>query len=112
MEIGELINEEKIGQRSFEPKELAQALLCNATVTMMSWGAHEWSAFGDQWLRFKVQGFFHKGLVYIALEWNDSFIIYYTTPTGKIVDIRKEVYIDELVQVLDKRIEYIDAYKK
>jgi hypothetical protein len=111
MEIGDLINEEKVGQRSFEPKELFQALQCNATVTLMSWGAHDWSACEDQWLRFKVNGFFHKGLVYIALGWNDTFTIYYTTPTGKIVDIRTEVYIDELVQVLDKRIEFIDEYK-
>jgi hypothetical protein len=112
MEIEDKIIEEKIGQRSFEPKELFQALQCNATVTLLSWGSHEWSACGDQWLRFKVSGHHHKGLVYIALQWNDTFVIYYTTPTGKIVDIRREVYIDELVEVLDKRIEFIDAYKK
>ncbi|MES2589743.1 MAG: hypothetical protein V4622_12245 [Bacteroidota bacterium] len=112
MEIGDVIKEEKIGQRSFEPKELAQALLCNATVTLMSWGAHEWSACEDQWLRFQVNGHHHKGLVYIVLNYNDTFKIYYTTPEGKIVDLTSEVYIDELVEVLDKRIEYIDAYKK
>lgn len=111
MQHGDKIIEEKIGQRNFDPKELAQALIKNATVTVMSWGAHEWTVNGDQWLRFKVKGYFHKGLVYIVLDFKDTFKIYFTTPSGKIVDIRKEVYIDELVQILDKRIEFIDAYK-
>jgi hypothetical protein len=111
MEIGDLINEEKIGQRSFEPKELAQALLCNATVTLISWAAHEWSACEDQWLRFKVNGHHHKGLVYIALNFNDTFIIYFAE-LGIVVDKRENVYIDELIEVLDKRIEWIDDYKQ
>jgi hypothetical protein len=112
MGIGDLIIEEKIGQRSFEPKELLQALQCNATVTLMSWGSHDWSACGDQWLRFKVNGHHHKGLVYIVLAWNDTFTIYYTDLQGMIKDMHEEIYVDELVEVLDKRIEFIDAYKK
>lgn len=111
MEHGDKIIEEQIGERSFDPKELCQALMKNATLIVMSWGAHDWTVNKDQWLRFKVQGYFHKGLVYIALNYNDTFKIYFTTPSGKIVDIRAEVYVDELVQVLDKRIEFIDAYK-
>lgn len=112
MEHGDKIIEEKVGQRSFDPKELAEALMKNAPITVMSWGANSWTVNGEQWLRFKVQGFFHKGLVYIALGWNDTFTIYYTTPTGTIVDIKREVYVDELIQILDKRIEYIDDYKR
>jgi hypothetical protein len=58
-----------------------------------------------------VSGHHHSGHVYITLAWNDTFTIYYTTSRGKIVDKREEVYIDELVQVIDERVEKIDAYK-
>lgn len=112
MEIGDKINEEEIGQRSFEPKELAQALLCNASCTIASWGAQNWGFYKEQWLRFMVNGHHHKGWVYIILTWNDTFTIYFADLDGVIVEKREEVYIDELIDVLDKRIEWIDDYKQ
>jgi hypothetical protein len=112
METGDKINFEQIGQRDFQAKELVQALLCSASCTIASWGAQNWGFFNDQWLRFQVNGHNFKGWVYIVLAWNDTYTIYYTDLDGIIVDKRKEVYIDELVKVLDKRIEFIDEYKK
>lgn len=112
MEIGDNINFEQIGQRDFQAKELVQALLCNASCTIASWGAQNWGFFNEQWLRFQVDGHHHKGWVYIVLALNDTYTIYYTNLDVLIVDKREEVYIDELVQVLDKRIEFIDEYKK
>lgn len=112
MNIGEIIDNEKVGQRSFDPKELANAMRKGAFLTLSSWGTREWTVYKDQLLRFRVSGHHHKGLVYIVLAWDDTFTLYYTTLSGKIKDKRKSVYIDELVQVLDKRIEYIEAYKQ
>jgi len=111
MNLGEIIDNDKIGQRSFDPKELAQAMMCNAKFTIWSWGAKNWTINKDLWLRFKVNGFHHKGLVYIVLGWNDTFTLYYTNNRGKIVDKREEVYIDELVQVIDSRVEKLPIYK-
>ncbi len=110
MNIGEIIDNNKVGQRPFNPDELATAMKRGAMVTLMSWGVHAWMKCEDMWLRFMVQGHHHKGYVYIVLAWNDTFTIYYTNRVGKIVDKREEVYIDELVQVIDKRVEYIAKY--
>ena len=111
MNIEEIIDPNKIGQRNFDPIELINAMRSGARNTVWSWGAHAWMVNKDLWLRFKVQGHHHKGHVYIVLAWNDTFTVYYTTSRGKIVDKREEVYIDELVQVIDKRVEKIEAYK-
>ena len=112
MNKGEIIDNSKVGQISFDPKELLNAMRKGAFWTLASWGAREFMVNKDQWLRFRVSGHHHKGLVYIVLGWDDTFTLYYTTLSGKIKDKRENVYIDELVQVLDKKIEFVEAYKK
>lgn len=111
MNIGENIDLNKVGQRGFDPVEIANVLRRKATVKVWSWGAHAWMVNKDLWLRFMVSGHHHKGHVYIVLAWNDTFTIYYTNRLGKIVDKQQEIYIDMLVDTLDERIEKIPAYK-
>jgi hypothetical protein len=62
-------------------------------------------------LRFRVHGHHHKGLVYIVLAGSDTFTIFYTTIQDKIVKIAEDVYIDQLIEVLDIDIERIAEYK-
>ena len=112
MNIGEKIDLNKIGQRDFDPRELANAMRRGAMVTVMSWGAHAWMVNKNLWLRFMVQGHHHNGHVYIVLAWNDTFTLYFTTSRGKIVDKKEEVYVDVLVQTIDVRVEKIEAYVK
>lgn len=112
MNKGEIIDNNKVGQRSFDPRELAGAMQRGARWTLASWGAREFMVNKDQWLRFRVSGHHHKGLVYIVLGWDDTFTLYYTTLGGKIKDKRENVYIDELIEVIDKKVEFIEAYVK
>ena len=111
MEIGEKVDFEKIGQRPFDTREVAVNLRRHAFVTVMSWGARAWKVYKDMFLRFMVSGHHHKGHVYIILGWDDTFTLYYTTSKGKIVDKREGVYVDELIDVIDKRVEYIEQYQ-
>lgn len=75
------------------------------SVVIMSWGAEKWTANANKWLRFKSNGYKHKGHVYIILAWNDTFTVVYTTLKGKVKFIDEEVYIDMLVESIDNRIE-------
>ena len=110
MNIGEKIDAEKVGQRSFDPIELCGALRRGAFWTVASWGAHAWTVHKDMFLRFKVNGHHHKGHVYIVLGWDDTFTVYFTTTMGKIIDKKEGVYVDVIVEVIDKKVEYIEDY--
>jgi hypothetical protein len=111
MEIGQIISEEKIGERQFDPKELKSAVTRIAFIEVMSWGATNWGIYKDLVLKFDVNGHHHKGSVYIALGWNDTFVVYFADNSGKIVDKKVDVYIDQLIQIIDKRVEWIEGYK-
>ncbi len=112
MEIGQLIDLDKIGERDFEPVELANALKKGAPCTVSSWGARAWVKNKDQWLRFQVSGHHHCGHVYITLGWTDTFTLYFTSVEGEIVDKINNVYVDNLVQTIDNRVERLDTYKR
>jgi hypothetical protein len=103
--IGEKINPLKIGQRSFDPKELATALRRGAFWTVASWGAHAWTFHKDKMLRFMVQGRLFCGHVYIVLGWDDTFTLYFTTSRGTIKEKMEGIYVDVLVEVIDRYVE-------
>jgi len=57
-------------------------------------------------LSFKVNGFRHKGTVEIALMFNDTYRVRtFNRTLTKIKDEVKDVYFEDLVQVLDSLIE-------
>lgn len=80
------------------------------TKFIWSWGAHDFKSFDEKCLRFSVNGHHHKGYVYIFLHASDVFEIYLTDTNDTITDEADGVYIDELIRVLDKKIEWIDEY--
>jgi hypothetical protein len=61
---------------------------------------------------FTVQGYHHKGHVYIALGWEDLFKIYYTDLNHVITKAEYGVFTEDLIDFLDTAIEKIDDYKK
>lgn len=100
----------KIGCREFDINGLVQAI--GRTVTSMSWGSHKWTAVvKNKVLRFNVQGFHHTGYVYIALNFMDLFDIYITDFDNNIVKKHTDIYIDQLLDVIDRDVEYIPQYK-
>jgi hypothetical protein len=84
-------------------QELANALRTNTIV--WCWGAENWTLIDNKALRFKSNGYLHKGHVYITVNGLDLFDIYITTLSGKIKEVIKDVYLDDLIEVIDRRIE-------
>lgn len=107
--VNEKIDPFEIGCREFNPDEIFNAI--HNTVKVWSWGAHAWRKVGNKALRFAVQGRHFTGHVYITLAFDDTFTIYYTTMKGTIKDIQHMIYIDQLIEVIDRKVEYIPEYK-
>jgi len=103
IKVGDVINPAEVGQRGFDPKELFNAIRNLRTV--WCWGAQAWTIHKDMFLRFKSNGYLHKGRVYITLGWDDTFTIIYTTVRGKVVDIQEGIYVDVLVEAIDRKVE-------
>jgi hypothetical protein len=75
-----------------------------------SWGFNNVKIHENTCLSFHVNGHHHAGKVWIFLSANDTFEIYLTDKTDTIKDFFNEVYIEELIDRLDKKIEWIDTY--
>lgn len=103
MKVGDILDPKEVGQRGFDPQELFKNL--RSLPTVWSWGAHAWVHHKDKFLRFKTNGYLHKGHVYIILGWDDTFTVILTTVKGKVISIDENVYVDELIQTINKRVE-------
>jgi hypothetical protein len=75
-----------------------------------SWGAVGWCRIGEKALRFKSNGYHHKGHVYISLNGKDLYDVLLTSMMGTIIDEIKDIYWDDLVEIIDNRIEKIPEY--
>jgi len=109
-EVGEQINIEKAACREMHLPDLTQILMMNKPI-FLSWGAHAFTKNKENTLfRMKVNGHHHKGHVYIFLGFLDLFDVYLTTTHGRIKKVFKELYFDQLSDVIDREIERIDEY--
>lgn len=77
------------------------------TVTAMSWGAHRWQAITPYCLRFTVRGRLHTGHVFVAINARDLVQCWLTTNRLRVVKELNDVFIDDLLSVLDSEIETI-----
>lgn len=75
-----------------------------------SWGANSWTKMNPMLLRFKVQARRHKGHIYIAVNGADLFDVWLTTLSGKVKKEFKDVYLEDLIGVIDNEIEMIPEY--
>jgi len=74
-------------------------------------GAENFKNFENKALIFKVNGHHFKDAVVITLNGSDLFDIYYVNRKQEIVDMATDIYFDDLVDTIDKKIEYIADYK-
>ena len=111
MKVGEKIDHNsftKTHREFYSMQELANVLRRNQKV--WSWGAHAWTKMNDYCLRFMVQGHHHHGHVYLAVNGGDLFDVYLTSNRGKIKEIITDIFIEDLVDVIDEKVERIDSY--
>ncbi len=94
-------------------KEMAEyiySILLSQPMILMSWGFQSPRIIHNG-LYFLVNGFKHKGKVSIQYnEGQDLFDVYLLDETGKTVDIMNMVYFDQLVEIIDERVEKTDDY--
>lgn len=112
IEIAEIIK----SCREMNPNELMQLLQMDKP-KFWSWGATAFKVDNmrkPRMLRFKSNGYKHKGHVYIFVNGSDLFDVYLTTTQGTIVEISDNshggLYFDMLVDWIDTRIEKQDDY--
>ncbi len=111
MNVGDKINIEEFntGHREFlGMQEFVQNIARLRKV--WSWGAHAWTKMNDYCLRFKVNGNHFSGHVYLVVNGADLFDVYYTTTRGTIKMIDNDIYLDMLLDTIDKKVEWIEDY--
>jgi hypothetical protein len=100
---------ESLSRREFDLLETLVVLRTPIDV-YWSWGVEKLVNYYNKGLILLVNGFDHQGVVFIALAFNDTYSYYIID--GK--TIKKEVhdvYFDQLQELIDKDIEYIEGYK-
>lgn len=81
-----------------------------------SWGAHNFQLaqtkeeYPKPCLRFKVNGMKFKGYVHILYNWADYYEIEFISTHGNIKHEVREVYFDQLQEVIDNYTEKIEEY--
>jgi hypothetical protein len=77
---------------------------------IMSWGYNSPVAL-ENGLRFSVNGFKHKGNVAVIYdEGLDLFNIEILTFKNEVIDTINGVYFDQLIEVIDNRVELVENY--
>lgn len=96
--------------RDMDSKELL-GFLCAHKSKFLSWGPHNFVDIKGRGLRFNVQGHHHKGHVYLFVNGLDLFDIYLTSSHGTIKETINDIYLEDLFDILDKKIEWISIYE-
>jgi hypothetical protein len=87
-------------------------LLRTGGLKFFSWGGQAWMNLYNKFLRFKVNGHHHKGHVYISVNGSDLYNIYLTSTRGTVKEVIEDIYFEDLVDVIDNKIERVDEYVK
>lgn len=101
-----------IMMEDYEMSGYILSILKSNTTVLMSWG-FESPVVIKQGLRFKVNGFKHKG--YVEVEYNeglDLFDLTFYNEDGSVRNTLEGIYFDELVLIIDEQVEMVDNYKE
>lgn len=92
-------------------KEIHGFLMAHRNI-VWSWGAKSWTNVQNKGFAFNVNGFNFKGNVMITVNGSDLFDIYFHNRMGKVVNEINNIYLDDLIEVLDNQIEKTETYEK
>lgn len=95
-----------------EMAKYIMSILRSQTMIVLSWGFHNPVAINNG-LKFKVQGYLHKGWVEVVYnEGRDLFSVRTINKDGSIKQEVEDVYFDCLVNVIDGMIERCENYNE
>ncbi len=90
---------------------IMQVLKTNLPV-VWSWGFNS-PIVVENGLRFNVEGFKHTGKVEIVyMGGKDLFDVMIINSDGSVKETIEDVYLDQLVDVIDRRVELVDDYQE
>ena len=96
-------------------KTIRSQLYASGEIIIGSWGAHDWMAMDENTLQFKVQGHHFKGHVRIAYDEDydlyDIHFGHWKHHQWHNLSTIESVYCDEMIYLIDDKVEYIDQYK-
>lgn len=79
---------------------------------VFSWGFNHPQAI-ENGLRFRVQGYIHKGLVDVIYdEGYDLFRVHLLNADGSIKKVQDGIYLDGLVDAIDRMVERVPNYEQ
>jgi hypothetical protein len=89
-------------------------LAVSKTLKAITWAARNWTILTvndkPMAIKFRVSGRHHKGYVVLTVNSSDHFDIYLINMKGKIKEKIQDVFVGDLVNAIDKKVEYIKAY--
>jgi hypothetical protein len=97
-------------EREFNLLETMKVLKANI-FTYFSWGVSKVANFENKAMILKVNAHRHKAYVVITLAWDDTYSVYLMKTNGEVKKEFKDVYFDQLVEIIDNEIERIPEYK-
>lgn len=90
---------------NFSASETMKQLRAGDLCRFWSWGAHDFINIHNKGLLFKVNGRLHRGWVFIALDYSDTYDVYIITYRGTIKSTHNMIYCDMLAELIDKCVE-------
>lgn len=88
------------------------SILRTQLAVVFSWGFHSPKAIADG-LEFQVQGFLFKGVVKVIYDGgSDTFVVRLEQHDGSLYEEQNEVYLDNLVDVIDGMVERTPDYEE
>ena len=100
----------KMGERNFNTQETLMVLRHNRNI-FWSWGVSKMVNLQNKGLILKVSGHHHKGWVLVTLGWEDLYKVHIVSNSGKVLYKYEGIFFDDLVDIIDNRIEKIPDYK-
>ena len=90
------------------------SVLRTAPAIIMSWGLNPDTIKSVECgVQFHVQGFKHTGNVEVKLnEGADLYEIYLYDDSGQLKESHTDIYVDQLIDTIDRAVEYTDDYEK
>ena len=94
--------------------EYILSILRTQLMVVFSWGFHRPTALPDDGgLAFKVDGFKHRGWVFVKYnEGKDRFDIELRDKSLNVVRSIEDVYFDQLIAVIDNAVEHTENYEE
>jgi len=90
--------------------EFIQAI--RRSVKVWSWGPQAFKLYDKKIVRFKVNAHRFKGHVYLWINFSDTMEVRLVTTKGRLVKEWSGIYIDQVIDVIDREIEYIAEYTR